>query len=60
MKATTEQLKQHLKELVDNYNTAVDTQKQCKEKIIAVNAVIQDRELNNGNTSNGASKVSES
>ena len=57
---TTEQLKQHLKELVDNYNKAVDTQKQCKEKIIAINAVIQDRELNNGNTSDGASKVSES
>ena len=47
---TTDQLKQHLKELVDNYNKAVDTQKQCKEKIIAIHAVIQDRELNNGNT----------
>ena len=57
---TTEELKQKLKQLVDTYNKAVDTQKQCKEKIIAIHAVIQDRELNNGNTSNGASKVSES
>ena len=60
MKATTEELKQHLKQLIDTYNKAVDTQKECKEKIIAVNAVIQDRESNNGNTSDGASKVSKS
>ena len=33
MKKTTEQLKQHLKELVANYNKAVDTQKEYKEKI---------------------------
>ena len=55
---TTEELKQKLKQLVDTYNKAVDTQKQCKEKIIAVNAVIQDRELQNGNTEDGTSSSS--
>ena len=60
MTQTTEELKQTLQQLVETYNKAIETQQQCKEQIIAVNAVIQDRELNNGNTSDGASKVSES
>ena len=60
MTQTTKELKQTLQQLVETYNKAIETQQQCKEQIIAVNAVIQDRELNNGNTSNGASKVSES
>ena len=60
MTKTTEELKQTLQQLVETYNKAIETQQQCKEQIIAVNAVIQDRELNNGNTSDGASKVSES
>ena len=59
MKETTEELKQHLKQLVDTYNKAVDTQKQCKEKIIARNAVIQDRELNNGNSNTVTSEITE-
>jgi len=58
MKKTTEQLKQHLKELVANYNKAVDTQKEYKEKIIAVHAVIQDRELD-GNSNTVTSKITE-
>ena len=60
MTQTTKELKQTLQQLVETYNKAIETQQQCKEQIIAVNAVIQDRELNNGNTSDGASKVSES
>ena len=60
MTKTTEELKQTLQQLVETYNKAIETQQQCKEQIIAVKAVIQDRELNNGNTSDGASKVSES
>ena len=59
MKETTEELKQHLKQLVDTYNKAVDTQKQCKEKIIAINAVIQDRVLNNGNSNTVTSEITE-
>ena len=59
MKETTEELKQHLKQFVDTYNKAVDTQKQCKEKIIAINAVIQDRELNNGNSNTVTSEITE-
>jgi len=59
MKETTEQLKQQLKQLVDTYNKAVDTQKQCREKIIAINAVIQDRELNNGNSNTVTSEITE-
>ena len=59
MKETTEQLKQHLKQLIDTYNKAVDTQKQCKEKIIAINAVIQARELNNGNSNTVTSEITE-
>ena len=60
MTQTTKELKQTLQQLVETYNKAIETQQQCKEQIIAVNAVIQDRELNNGNTSDGAFKVSES
>ena len=55
-KPTTEQLKQTLNELVQNYNKAIDVQQKTKEQIIAVQAVIQDRELENGNTNNTASK----
>ena len=43
-KPTTEQLKQTLNELVQNYNKAIDVQQKTKEQIIAVQAVIQDRE----------------
>ena len=50
MKPSIEELKQTLQQLVETYNKALETQKQCKEQIIAVSAVIQDRELQDGNT----------
>ena len=54
---STEELKQTLQELVKQYNEALNVQNQCKEKIIAINAVIQDRE--DGNTNNSSSDYSE-
>ena len=44
MKPSTEQLKQNLQDLITRYNEALQVQNQCKEQIIAVQAVIQDRE----------------
>ncbi len=44
MKPSTEELKTKLKELVETYNEAVQTQSKAKEAIIAIQAVIQDRE----------------
>ena len=58
-KPTTEQLKQTLNELVQNYNKAIDVQQKTKEQIIAVHAVIQDRELEDGNTDNTTSASAE-
>ena len=43
-KPSTEQLKETLQNLVTQYNNAVELQKNCKERIIAIQAVIQDRE----------------
>ena len=43
-KPSTEQLKETLQQLVKQHNEAVEVQKNCKERIIAVQAVIQDRE----------------
>ena len=43
-KPSTEQLKETLQHLIKQHNEAIDVQKNCKEKIIAVQAVIQDRE----------------
>ena len=43
-KPSTEQLKETLQQLVKQYNEAVEVQKNCKERIIAIQAVIQDRE----------------
>ena len=43
-KPSTEQLKETLQQLVKQYNEAIDVQKNCKERIIAIQAVIQDRE----------------
>jgi len=57
MKPSTEQLKQTLQELVTKYNEALRVQNECKEQIIAINAVIQDRE--NGDTDNSSSDYSE-
>ena len=43
-KPSTEELKEQLQELVKQHNQAVEVQKNCKERIIAIQAVIQDRE----------------
>ena len=57
MKPSTEELKTQLEQLVQAYNQAVQTQQKCKEQIIAINAVIQDRI--NGDTDNSSSEYSE-
>ena len=44
MKPSTEQLKQTLQDLITRHNEAIQVQQNCKEQIIAVQAVIQDRE----------------
>jgi len=43
-KPSTEQLKETLQQLIKQHNEAIDVQKNCKERIIAIQAVIQDRE----------------
>ena len=58
-KPTTEQLKQTLNELVQHYNKAIDVQQKTKEQIIAVQAVIQDRELEDGNSNTITSEITE-
>ena len=57
MKPSTEELKTKLEELVKNYNETVQTQSNVKEAIIAVQAVIQDRE--DGDTDNSNSTNTE-
>ena len=57
MKPSTEELKTKLEELVKNYNETVQTQSNVKEAIIAVQAVIQDRE--DGDTDNSNSTDTE-
>ena len=49
-KPSTEQLKETLQELVKQHNEAIQVQQNCKERIIATQAVIQDRE--DGDTNN--------
>ena len=49
-KPSTEQLKETLQQLVKQHNEAVEVQKNCKERIIAIQAVIQDRD--DGDTNN--------
>jgi len=51
-KPSTEQLKEALQELVTKHNEALQVQNQCKEQIIAIQAVIQDRGDGNTNDSN--------
>ena len=58
-KPSTEELKTALESLIKNYNQAVEVQAQTKEQIIAVRAVIQDRELEDGDTNNTTSKPTE-
>ena len=55
-KPSTEQLKKTLQELVTKHNEAIQVQNNCKEQIIAVQAVIADRENGNTNDSNSTSK----
>jgi hypothetical protein len=56
-KPSTEQLKETLQQLVKQHNEAIQVQNNCKEQIIAVQAVIQDRE--NGDTNDNSSDYSE-
>ena len=56
---TTEQLKQSLEQLIKTYNEAVQTQQNCKDSIIATQAVLKDRELENGDTNNTTSESEE-
>ena len=58
MKPSTEELKKHLDQLVQTYNEAVQTQQKCKNAIIATQAVIQDRESEDGNTETETSSSS--
>ena len=58
-KPSTENLKETLQKLVTKYNEAVNTQAQCKEQIIAIQAVITDRELEDGDTNDTNSTDSE-
>tara|TARA_Y100001973_G_scaffold46855_1_gene69814 strand:- start:568 stop:726 length:159 start_codon:yes stop_codon:yes gene_type:complete len=41
---TTEELKQELQELQQNYQQAVEVQKNCQNRAIAINAILADRE----------------
>mgnify|MGYP003111797511 FL=1 len=52
MKLSTEELKTTLQDLVTKHNEAMQVQSQCKDQIIAVQAVIADREDGNTNDSN--------
>ena len=56
-KPSTEQLKETLQQLVKQHNEALEVQKNCKARIIAVQAVIQDRE--DGDTNDSTSTDSE-
>jgi len=51
-KPSTEELKETLQQLVKQHNEAVQVQQNCKEQIIGIQAVIQDREDGNTNDSN--------
>ena len=58
MKPSTEELKKQLEQLVQAHNEAVQTQQKCKEAIIATQAVIQDRESQDGDTDTVTSSFS--
>jgi hypothetical protein len=51
-KPSTEQLKETLQQLVKQHNEAIEVQNNCKQQIIGIQAVIQDREDGNTNDSN--------
>ena len=56
---TTEELKTSLEQLVETYNQAIQTQQNCKEAIIATQAVLKDRELDEGTTNDTNSNSTE-
>ena len=56
---TTEELKTSLQQLLETYNKAVQTQQNCKEAIIATNAILKDRELEDGDTNDITSESEE-
>ena len=56
---TTEQLRTSLEQLVETYNKAVKTQQDCKEAIIATQAVLKDRELEDGDSNTVTSEITE-
>ena len=56
---TTEQLKTSLEQLVESYNKAVKTQQDCKDAIIATQAVLKDRELEDGDSNTVTSEITE-
>jgi len=56
---TTEELNITLQQLVETHNKALQTQKESREAIIAIQAVLKDRELENGNTNISAPESSE-
>ena len=56
-KPSTEQLKETLQQLIIQHNEDIQVQNNCKEQIIAVQAVIQDRE--DGDTNDSTSADSE-
>ena len=56
---TTEELKTSLEQLVETYNKAVTTQQECKDAIIATQAVIKDRELEDGDSNTVTSEITE-
>ena len=58
-KPSTEELKKQLEQLVQTHNEAIQTQQKCKEAIIATQAVLKDRELEDGTTNNTNSKSTE-
>ena len=57
MKPSTKQLKETLQQLITQHNEAIQVQNQCKEQVIAIQAVIQDRE--DGDTNDSTSTDSE-
>ena len=57
MRPSTETLKEQLQELYKKYNEALQVQNQCKDQIIAVQAVIADRE--DGDTETDTTSSSE-
>jgi len=59
MKPSTEELKSSLEQLVETYNKAVKTQQDCREAIIATQAVLKDRELEDGDSNTVTSEIAE-